>query len=65
MIDPDAMTFAIQTIGSVGFPIVACCALFFIYKETIDKITVALNTLTQMVSTLSDTLVTKTDNKED
>ena len=47
----DANTF-ISAIGSVGFPIVACCALFYLYDKTISKLTVTLekidNTLDKM-----------------
>lgn len=31
-----------QAIGSVGFPIVACCALFYLYDKTITKLTTTL-----------------------
>ena len=37
----DANTI-IQAIGSVGFPIVACCALFYLYDKTITKLTTTL-----------------------
>lgn len=33
----------IQAIGSVGFPIVACCALFYLYDKTITKLTSTLD----------------------
>lgn len=33
----------IQAIGSVGFPIVACCALFYLYDKTITKLTATLD----------------------
>lgn len=39
----------IQAIGSVGFPIVACCALFYLYDKTITKLT---NTLDKVDKTL-------------
>lgn len=32
----------IAAIGSVGFPIVACCALFYLYDKTITKLTTTL-----------------------
>ena len=44
----DANT-VIQAIGSVGFPIVACCALFYLYDKTITKLT---NTLEKVDKTL-------------
>lgn len=31
-----------QLIGTIGFPIVACCALFYLYDKTITKLTVTL-----------------------
>ena len=34
---------AIQAIGSVGFPIVACCAMFYLYNKTITELTSTLN----------------------
>jgi hypothetical protein len=33
----------IQAIGSVGFPIVACCGMFYLYNKTITELTMALN----------------------
>ena len=39
----------LQAIGSVGFPIVACCALFYLYDKTITKLT---NTLEKVDKTL-------------
>jgi len=46
----------IQAIGSVGFPIVACCALFYLYDKTISKLTATLDkidsTLDKMVERL-------------
>ena len=38
-----------QAIGSIGFPIVACIGLFYLYNETITKL---VNTLTKMDTTL-------------
>lgn len=51
-----------QAIGSVGFPIVACCGLFYLYNETITKITNTLELLNKSVSLLADEL--KDKNKE-
>lgn len=42
-------TEIMSAIGSVGFPIVACCALFYLYDKTITKLT---NTLDKMDKTL-------------
>lgn len=35
----------ITAIGTVGFPIVACCGMFWLYNETITKITTTLEKL--------------------
>lgn len=39
----------VSIIGSVGFPIVACCGLFYLYDKTIKDLTV---TLTKIDATL-------------
>ena len=39
-------------VGSVGFPIVACCAMFWLYKETITKITTTLDKLNGTIDKL-------------
>lgn len=41
----------VNAIGSVGFPIVACCGLFYLYDKTIKEI---VNALGDVKSTLSD-----------
>ena len=45
-----------QAIGSVGFPIVACIGLFYLYNETITKITNTLDLLNVSVERLADEL---------
>lgn len=45
----------IQAIGSVGFPIVACCGMFYLYNKVIVELT---HTLTKIETTL-DMLVSK------
>lgn len=50
---------AIQAIGSVGFPIVACCGLFYLYNETITKITNTLDLLNKTVEMLAKELERK------
>lgn len=47
----------IQAIGSVGFPIVACCAMFYLYDKTITKLT---STLERIDKTL-DRILNKLD----
>ena len=46
----------VAAIGSVGFPIVACCGLFYLYNETITKITNTLELLNKSVELLADEL---------
>lgn len=46
----------ITAIGSVGFPIVACCGLFYLYNETITKITNTLELLNKSVEMLAEEL---------
>ena len=53
----------IQIVGSLGFPIVMCGALFWRqvksdeqHKEEMDKLSEALNNNTQAIIKLSDTL---------
>lgn len=44
----------IQIIGSLGFPIVAACGMFYLYDKTIKDLTVTLaridTTLTHMIN---------------
>ncbi len=49
----------IQAVGSVGFPIVACCGLFYLYNETITKITNTLDLLNKSVELLAEELKDK------
>lgn len=44
----DANTI-VSIIGSVGFPIAACCGLFYLYDKTIKDLTI---TLTKIDATL-------------
>lgn len=49
----DANTI-IQAIGSVGFPIVACCALFYLYDKTITKLTTTLEKVDKTLDKVFD-----------
>ena len=44
----------IQAIGSVGFPIVACCALFYLYDKTITKLTTTLEKVDKTLDKVFD-----------
>lgn len=52
----DANTI-IQAIGSVGFPIVACCALFYLYDKTITKLTATLEKVDKTLDKMFDRVV--------
>ena len=54
----DANTI-IQAIGSVGFPIVACCALFYLYDKTITKLTATLEKMDKTLDKLYDKSVNR------
>lgn len=54
----DANTI-IQAIGSVGFPIVACCALFYLYDKTITKLTATLEKMDKTLDKLYDNSVNR------
>ena len=56
----DANTI-VSIIGSVGFPIVACCGLFYLYDKTIKDLTI---TLTKIDTTL-DGIAKRLDSIED
>lgn len=52
-----------QGIGSVGFPIVACCAIFYLmekqgtqHKDEMDKMTDALNNNTVVLNRILERL---------
>lgn len=48
----------IQAISSMGFPIVACCILFYLYDKTLREVVATLqdvsNTLRDVSNTLKD-----------
>lgn len=46
----------INAIGSVGFPIVACCGLFYLYDKTIKEIVNALDDVKSTLSAVNKTL---------
>lgn len=59
----DANTL-IQAIGSVGFPIVACCALFYLYDKTITKLTATLEKMDKTLDRLYDNSVGSREKEE-
>lgn len=57
------MNEIVQAIGSVGFPIVACCGMFYLYNETITKIVNALDVLNKSIELLAGELKEKDKEK--
>lgn len=46
----------VNAIGSVGFPIVACCAMFYMYNEIITKVVNTLDILNNSMEMLAEEL---------
>ena len=46
----------VNAIGSVGFPIVACCGLFYLYDRTIKEIINALDNVKETLHKVDNTL---------
>ena len=53
----------IQAIGSVGFPIVACCAMFYLYDKTITNLTSMLERIDKTLDKVLDKLDVEVDEK--
>lgn len=49
----EEMNVLVQLIGSVGFPIVAFCGIFYLYDKTVKELTV---TITKIDTTLQHVL---------
>lgn len=55
----------VNIISSVGFPIVACCGLFYLYDKTIKDIINALDNVNQTLNSVNQTLDKITHKLED
>ena len=53
----------IQAIGSVGFPIVACCAMFYLYDKTVTKLTSTLERIDKTLDRVLNKLDMEVDKK--
>lgn len=53
----------IQAIGSVGFPIVACCAMFYLYDKTVTKLTSTLERIDKTLDRVLDKLDMEAEEK--
>ena len=60
--DPNSI---VSAIGSVGFPIVACCALFYLYDKTITKLTTTLEKVDQTLDKVFDHVVLDKESKNE
>lgn len=49
-------TEIMQAISTVGFPIVACCVLFYLYDKTLKDVVGTLQTVSETLRDVADTL---------
>lgn len=49
-------TEIMQAISTVGFPIVACCILFYLYDKTLREVVNTLQDVSQTLREVSETL---------
>jgi hypothetical protein len=49
-------TELMQAISTVGFPIVACCVLFYLYDKTLREVVSTLQEVTQTLHSVAETL---------
>ena len=45
-----------QAISTVGFPIAACCVLFYLYDKTLREVVATLQDVSKTLKEVSDTL---------
>ena len=45
-----------QAISTVGFPITACCVLFYLYDKTLREVVSTLQDVSQTLREVADTL---------
>lgn len=66
----DDVQIATQLISSVGFPIVACVGLFYLFHKTIQELTVTLATMEETLNSIKGAMdslcerVSKLEGKE-
>lgn len=54
--DASTVNLVASLIGSVGFPIVACCGMFYLYNKTINELTATLTKIDVTLDGISDAL---------
>ena len=50
----DAIQTVLTAIGSYGFPIVACCALFWMINKALKELTAAVNNNTAALNIMTE-----------
>ena len=53
-----------QLIGSVGFPIVAFCMMYYLFKDNMSKLTDTLNNNTKAITELNEYIKSEVRNNE-
>ena len=59
VLTPEVMT----AISTVGFPIVACCVMFYLYDKTLREVITTLKELSTTLRLISNTLETELDQR--
>lgn len=52
----------VQVISTVGFPIAACCVLFYLYDKTLRDVVATLQDVSNTLREVSETLRHRSDN---
>lgn len=60
--DPNDM---MQAISTVGFPIAACCVLFYLYDKTLREVVATLQDVSNTLREVADTLRRKDGTSHD
>ena len=60
--DPNDM---MQAISTVGFPIAACCVLFYLYDKTLREVVATLQDVSNTLREVADTLRRKDSTSHD
>lgn len=60
--DPNDM---MQAISTVGFPIAACCVLFYLYDKTLREVVATLQDVSNTLREVADTLRRKDNTSHD
>lgn len=51
-----------NAVATVGFPIAACCALFYLYDKTMNNVIITLKELTDVMKEIKQDLEHREDN---